>query len=280
MFNDFYFWALETQRTKYIFYAFFFSFTFFLKYFFQPEKDIMDSGSNAHNLRESSPSSASSSGSSAQVAKSAYFWGSSLATVIPGYFGRKVGLTKNFLHWNFITDQMILGALPVMTSWGESGDHLNVLKEQLNAKSMKLGAVVACLEKEEMSGFGVKVVEFAKEENWRDVVNADVQYLHLSFEDTSARISFEEVAKAVEKVHIILQNPEMAVFVHCKAGKGRSWMFVMSYLTTYGNMSFSEAQETVKQKRPQVNPSTEQIMFASSFGPNFNEWRRSRNNQA
>lgn len=215
----------------------------------------------------------SATATSGKVAKSAYFWGSSLATVLPGYFGKKLGITSNFLHWNFITDQIILGALPVVTSWGDSGDHLRVLKEQLAAREMALGLVIACLEREEMNGFGVKFVEFAQENNWRDYVNPHVQYIHLSFEDTSARIPFVEVAKAVEQLHAVIQNPRLAVFVHCKAGKGRSWMVVMGYLTTYGKMTFAQATELVKSKRPQVNPSKDQIMFASSFQPKFDQWR-------
>lgn len=215
----------------------------------------------------------SSQTSQGTAAKSAYFWGSSLATLIPGYFGKKLGITTNFLHWNFITDNLILGALPVVTTWGESGNHLNLLRNQLDEKQMKLGAVVACLEKEEMNGFGVKMIEFAKESNWREAVNPDVEYIHLSFEDTSARISLEAVAQTVEQMHEVLKNPSAAVFVHCKAGKGRSWMVVMGYLTTYGNMSFAEALELVKAKRPQVNPSAEQVIFASSFQPNFDLWK-------
>lgn len=217
----------------------------------------------------------STSPTSGTVAKSAYFWGSSLATVLPGYFGKKLGITNNFLHWNFITNQIILGALPVVTSWGESGDHLTVLKNQLAERDMTLGLVIACLEKEEMNGFGVKLVQFAKESNWRDSVNPHVEYIHLSFEDTSARIPFDEVAKAVEHIHMVTLNPKRAAFVHCKAGKGRSWMVVMGYLTTYGKMQFSEARELVKSKRPQVNPSKDQVMFASSFQPKFDQWRDS-----
>lgn len=229
---------------------------------------------------EKNPSNKSSldtttSSTSGTVAKSAYFWGSSLATVFPGYFGKKLGITNNFLHWNFITDQIILGALPVVTSWGESGDHLTVLKNQLAERGMTLGLVIACLEKEEMDGFGVKVVKFAKESNWRDSVNPDVEYIHLSFEDTSARIPFDDVAKAVEHLHMVTLNAKRAAFVHCKAGKGRSWMVVMGYLTTYGNMPFSVARELIKSKRPQVNPSKDQVMFASSFQPKFDQWRES-----
>lgn len=225
----------------------------------------------------SSPSLPPSTGAASpgNVAKSAYFWGSSLATVLPGYFGKKLGITSNFLHWNFITDQIILGALPVVTSWGDSGDHLRVLKDQLAERNMTLGLVIACLENMELDGFGVKLVEFAKESNWRDCVNPHVQYIHLSFEDTTARIPFVEVAKAVEQLHGVVQDPHCAVFVHCKAGKGRSWMVVMGYLTTYGKMPFAQASELVKNKRPQVNPSKDQVMFASSFQPKFDQWKAS-----
>lgn len=205
--------------------------------------------------------------------KGTYFYSSILATAVPGFLGKKMGITTDFHHWNFITDRLILGALPVLTKWGGSGDHLTALREQLDQRGLELGLVVAALESAELDGFGLNVVEFAKEENWRNTVNPNVEYHHVAFEDTTAKISVEEIALAVEHIHRCLEDPTKAAYVHCKAGKGRSWMIVICYLTVYENMSFEQARDLVANTRKQVRPSTEQIMFASEFPLKFSEWQ-------
>lgn len=225
--------------------------------------------------QESSPPPDSGEGNGFnRLMKGAYFYGSLLGTACPGFIGKKIGITKDHEHWSFITNQIILGALPVITKCAGSGDHLPLLREQLESKGMRIALVVAALESEEMRGFGLTLVQFAQEENWRMAVNENVEYHHISFEDTSAKIDVHDVALAVEHIHrICLADETSAVYVHCKAGKGRSWMIVMCYLTTYGGMSFTSAQELIKKRRPQVRPSEDQLLFASAFPLKFEEWK-------
>lgn len=213
---------------------------------------------------------------SSTASKAAYFWCSLMATAVPGYIGRKVGVTPTFSHWNFITDRVILGALPVLTQVGESGNHLMQIKERLASQQLTLGMVVACLEAAEMDGFGVRVISFAKEKDWRDIVNPNITYLHVPFVDTSAAINFEAIAQVVVQMHDCISQGQ-AVYVHCKAGKGRSWMVVIGYLTTFGKMTFKEACDLVKAKRNQINPSTSQRIFASEFSLQFQQWQLNQN---
>nr|CCC94641.1 conserved hypothetical protein [Trypanosoma congolense IL3000] len=199
------------------------------------------------------------------VSKAIYFWGSLTATVLPGYFGQKMGIVNDFHHWNFITDNCVLGALPVVTKVGESGDHLVQLREQLKAKSQVLGLVVACMEEIEIRGFGISMIQFADEAAWRYYVNPLVEYVRLPMADTTADVSPKDVAQAVDCIHRCISKRRQAAYIHCKAGKGRSWMVTMCYLTTYGGMTFEDAEKLVAARRPQVNPSESQRNFAMKF---------------
>lgn len=66
-----------------------------------------------------------------KASKAVYFWGSLVATAVPGYLGKKTGLTSQFLHWNYIIPHLLLGAIPIVTQVGASGDHLDQLRRQL-----------------------------------------------------------------------------------------------------------------------------------------------------
>jgi protein tyrosine phosphatase (PTP) superfamily phosphohydrolase (DUF442 family) len=209
----------------------------------------------------------------ARAGRAAYFWGSLVATAVPGYVGRVAGVTTDFLHWNWVADRIILGAIPVVTQVGSSGNHLLQLKEQLNMRGETLGLVVACLEEEELDGYGMNVIQFAKEGDWRQTINPGVEFVHLPMADTTASTPLPAVAKTVMKMENCIKQRQQTVYVHCKAGKGRSWMVVMCYLTTCGGMAFAEAAEAIQEKRVQVNPSPAQKQFAEQFPFRFAQWR-------
>lgn len=209
----------------------------------------------------------------ARAGRAAYFWGSLVATAVPGYVGRMTGVTSDFLHWNWITQNVILGAIPVVTQVGSSGNHLLQLKEQLEQRHETLGLVVACLEEEELDGYGMNVIQFAKEADWRRTIQPDIEFVHLPMADTTAGTPLPAVAKAVMRMEECIKRRHQSVYVHCKAGKGRSWMVVMCYLTTCGGMAFAEAAEAIQEKRVQVNPSPAQKQFAEQFPFRFAHWK-------
>ncbi|KPI89277.1 hypothetical protein ABL78_1610 [Leptomonas seymouri] len=209
----------------------------------------------------------------ARAGRAAYFWGSLVATAVPGYVGRVAGVTPDFWHWNWVADRLVLGAIPVMTQVGSSGNHLLQLKEQLDERHETLGLVVACLEEEELDGYGMNVIQFAKEADWRELINPNIGFLHLPMADTTASAPLPAVAMAVMKIEECIKQRHQTVYVHCKAGKGRSWMVAMCYLTTCGGMAFVEAAEAIQDKRVQVNPSAAQKQFTEQFPFRFAQWR-------
>jgi hypothetical protein len=203
-----------------------------------------------------------------QFSRAAYFWGSLVGTAVPAV-AKKIGITDHFDHWNFITDRLILGALPVMTQIGSLGNHLVQLREQLGTRHQTLGLVVACLGMEEMNGFGVQVVEFAHEEHWHAYISPAVEYVYLPMHDGTADVTMEHVRLAVDRLHEVLDGKKECAYVHCKAGKGRSWMVTVCYLATYGGRTFENAEAMVYMARHQVNPSRSQREFAMDFCKKF-----------
>ena len=203
------------------------------------------------------------------ASRAAYFWGSLVATAVPGIIGKSTGLTPTFRHWNWVTDRLVLGALPVVTQVGGSGNHLAQLRSQLEERQQRLGLVVACLSKEEMDGFGVGLVEFAQQQHWHEQISPAVDYHYLPMPDGTAEIDIDLVVKAVEEMHRVLDVEKNAAYVHCKAGKGRSWMVCMCYLTTYGGRSYENAEALIRMARHQVNPSKSQRDFPKDFKKKF-----------
>jgi hypothetical protein len=221
---------------------------------------------DGENGTNSSPTIGSAIGSVFKTATSAgIFWGSLAATAGPGYVGRKIGLTEDFKHWDWITDKLILGALPVVSKVGSSGDHLSQIAKQCEARGAQIGLVVSCLTKPEMEGFGVGFPRFANHRDWADqlgVFNAEL----LEITDMCAEgADHAEIARVVERMKTIATELNGVSYVHCKAGKGRSWMVTMCYLTTQEGMPFEVARKLVKLKRHQVSPSASQVCFAQDF---------------
>jgi protein tyrosine phosphatase len=87
-------------------------------------------------------------------------------------------------------------------------------------------------------------------------------YVHYKIVDhsDSANVLKSYLYGAIQIIHNTLQQGQ-GVLVHCRAGVSRSATFILAYLMTYGTnmnsnkkMSFRDAAEIVKSKRPIINP--------------------------
>lgn len=158
------------------------------------------------------------------------FWGSLVATAAPGVVGRQLGMTPEFSHWNWITDKVILGAIPIVSQIGSSGNHLELIRQHCQERKINIGLVVSALTLDELDGFGVDVCTFAKTEHWRTTLGVK-EFEQIQVPDFGADTDYQSIYKAVTHIHDVVTRGD-AVYVHCKAGKGRSWMVVTCFLTT------------------------------------------------
>ena len=62
----------------------------------------------------------------------------------------------------------------------------------------------------------------------------------------------EEIEEGVQHLNRLLLEGR-TIYVHCKAGRGRSASIVMVYLMKFHGLSYNEAFELIKEQRPQIN---------------------------
>mgnify|MGYP001567470037 CR=1 FL=1 len=202
----------------------------------------------------------------------AWFYTTLSATFVPGVLLRQLGIMSNFKHWNEIQSWLFLGALPVNSLHFGRGNHLEKLAKQLDVKRGKqepceMGLVVSCLTPDEGRGFGLGMIEFVTPDAWKAKFTG-VETISLSILDMGADIENAAISKAIVAMHNCYLGGKVC-YVHCKAGKGRSWMVLMCYLVTLGGMTYDDAFALVKARRYQVDPSKSQRervrLFMSDF---------------
>eukprot|EP00996_Jenningsia_fusiforme_P000549 NODE_1488_length_1513_cov_29.627049_g1344_i0.p2 GENE.NODE_1488_length_1513_cov_29.627049_g1344_i0~~NODE_1488_length_1513_cov_29.627049_g1344_i0.p2 ORF type:complete len:173 (-),score=37.01 NODE_1488_length_1513_cov_29.627049_g1344_i0:389-907(-) len=153
--------------------------------------------------------------------KGAVFWGSLTKTAMRGYIGKNLGLCST-KTWNFLNDSLILGGLPVKTKVGASGDHLSKLRRQLAEQDKQLGLVVSCTEPEESRGYGLSIVEFVQEEDWRRELGVE-EFVKLSIPDFSAEVSMEQLVSVTDLMSTVIhERRSMCTARLAKAAAGSS----------------------------------------------------------
>ena len=244
------------------------------------EGDDPAAGGTAGRVAAAAPPPRSGVGWVASSLSAAYSYASLTATAVPGLLLRQLGVTKNFLHWNTIEDWLILGALMVHSTYMGRGNHLEKLRKQLEARPSssprEMGLVVSCLTPEENNGFGMthSIVEFVTPNLW-EAAFPGVRVLQLPLVDRQATVAgtnesvhTDALFHVVDTMHECRRAGKVC-YVHCKAGKGRSWMIVMCYLVTYGGMSYPLAERLVAERRQQVSPSSSQRARVMEFAEAF-----------
>ncbi len=147
-------------------------------------------------------------------------------------------LTRDFLtkrgvlsqpYWTRVTDKLYLGALPL-----KNYNHLNRL-----VRKEKIQAVVSIGEDFELTRETFLSVPIS-EKDWN---HCSIDRLRIIAEDMHA-LDLEEIKRTLSFIHSYER-----VYVHCKAGRGRSAIIVICYLMQYQNMKLEEAVSFVKKKR-------------------------------
>ena len=112
------------------------------------------------------------------------------------------------------------------------------------------------------------VEDFELEDGWlnrpvksQDWIDRSLEVKHIPAEDFLP-VKAHEIAEGIEYLAQMLDEGH-TVYVHCKAGRGRSATIVIAYLMQYQGISLEEAIAFVKEQRPQINlnPSQRQAIL-------------------
>jgi protein-tyrosine phosphatase len=156
---------------------------------------------------------------------------------------------------------LVLGALPLM-----SEGHLEILTQATPATSgfNRVSAVLSM-----NKAFELEPSMVATPVAPRDWKAAGVDQLVMQVQDFHKPSSeqFDRCCRFIDD-HL---RPDSTVYVHCKAGRGRSCAAVCCYLVHRG-MSAQAAMDHVRQKRPHVSMGASQVESVTGF----EEYRRTR----
>lgn len=114
------------------------------------------------------------------------------------------------------------------------------------------------------------VEDFEMEDGWwnspvkgRDWEINNIYFKHIQAVDFTP-LKRGEIEEGVEYLAKEV-NEGHTVYVHCKAGRGRSASIVIAYLIKHQGLSFEEAFNLVKEQRPQINLNKEQTAAILAF---------------
>lgn len=97
-----------------------------------------------------------------------------------------------------------------------------------------------------------------------DFKKRGINHLHIPTVDFLFAPSVEDLKRGTEFIRDHVERGEK-VYVHCKAGRGRSTVMVLCYLIRYEDMMPSKALDLIKKKRPQVCLATGQWNAVCGF---------------
>lgn len=150
--------------------------------------------------------------------------------------------------WNKIEPlNLYLGALPL-----ENKGHLQAICD------LKVTHVLSMVEDFEMKEgwFNTPV----KQETWKA---HGIEAKQIQAVDCEP-LKVEELEEGVEYLARNLAQGA-TLYVHCKAGRGRSASVVIGYLMKYHHLSFDDALARVKEQRPQISLNTQQRKAMMSY---------------
>ena len=151
--------------------------------------------------------------------------------------------------WDRVSEQLILGGIPL-----KSKKHHEVLLRE--AKSL---SVLSLLEDLEINGRGL-FFEVLSQKDWQE---CGVEHCHVPVPDFSS-LSLTELDKSVAFITEQVVRGK-TVYIHCKAGRGRSATALICYLMKTSRMTSLEAIQFVKQRRPQIKPNARQLQSIEDY---------------
>lgn len=146
------------------------------------------------------------------------------------------------------------------------GDPINSLYSPLT-KHIYLGCLPTSSDAQTLHDAGVVgVVNLCREFSGpqRAYKRLGIEQLHVPTVDSTSP-SFETVERATQWIADLLKRREGAVFIHCKAGIGRSATVALCALVAVDGMKPADAMKLMKDKRPEVSNDVAKYAVVKSF---------------
>lgn len=148
-----------------------------------------------------------------------------------------------------------LGAMPMKKVAGRKRNHhIDVIKSARKS-GRPLGHVIGAIEKHENKRKTTRVLRPVKPRHWSE---RGITFQRVNVPDYSTKVDNKDILDAVKNI-TATRIKGQSVYVHCKAGRSRSVLILMCYLTTeYRNaqgqaLSYEEAYALIKNKRTHID---------------------------
>ena len=157
---------------------------------------------------------------------------------------------KTWPWWSQVNEHIILGAIPL-----KNKKHIEILLDDLNIQ-----AVLTLLEPFEWETKG----PFSDPVTPEDWLDKKVAHLHIKARDFEP-LGENQIEQGVAFLHKYIRQGKK-VYVHCKAGRGRSATVVACYLLKHGGIkSVEEAINFLKGRRPHIALGPGQLAAIHSY---------------
>lgn len=151
--------------------------------------------------------------------------------------------------WSKINDNIYIGAVPfynqedeIIKCIGKDGHILSIMRKFEN----------------NYSGLFIKTVFPIR---WKEL---NIKHYQIETPDFLP-LKIEKIKEAIAYVNDVVNLKEKKIYVHCKAGHGRSVIVVACYLIQYENMDIDESINFIKEKRPCININKDQYNCIKKF---------------
>lgn len=162
--------------------------------------------------------------------------------------------------YNQIIPGLVLGAIPIAREDYLAHDGFNII-DFCKKSGACLGKVFSTLEDFELAGKGLFVTP-VQPDFW---TASGILHELIHVKDFTGDLDLDTLDQAVENIHNIIQENK-SVYIHCKAGRGRSVILSLCYMLKYGEFeSATTAFEHLVNARPNVAPSGSQFALLESY---------------
>lgn len=163
-------------------------------------------------------------------------------------------------HWNEIINGLYLGALPIATQFAGRGNHGEKIIQQCHLQGRELGAVYSILNSFEIEGKGLGLKPVSPD-FWK---SKGVKHHLVPMDDFGGNIDIKKIKTIVDDMHKVISEGG-SIYVHCKAGKGRSFSFIAAFLLLNTHLDVTQVLALIYKHRSQVSPSNAQLQLIERF---------------